>query len=117
MQESEIKDGRECGICANPYDRGGRVPTVICTHQHTICRTCLDALRIKAPHCPFCREKIDFGRICVNELLYGKLPGSGALRKCTVVYVNAPVQANQRVAIERDRPPAQPNNYVLPGQR
>lgn len=55
-----------CNICYASYDRTDRKPLIICPQQHTICKTCLVAIK-QRPRCPFCRAPLDFERIRVSR--------------------------------------------------
>jgi hypothetical protein len=59
----------ECPICFQPYDRSSRLPLLLCTNRHTICKHCTEQLTLKFD-CPFCREHITSGRLALNKDIY-----------------------------------------------
>jgi hypothetical protein len=65
--------GKECSICLASYDRGTRLPLIICSNHHTICQDCLLRLRDRAD-CPFCRQRIEILKVDVNDEIYDQLP-------------------------------------------
>ena len=63
----------KCDICFEDFNRGTRTPLIICTMHHSLCRHCLDSLRVK-PECPFCRERIRFDKVVINNYIFELLP-------------------------------------------
>ena len=74
MDNSMLGKQPECLICAIPYNRSDRLPTFLCTNNHTICRSCLNDIRYRAPQCPFCRENIDFDSLRTDHETARKIP-------------------------------------------
>lgn len=76
MQSIEAKfqaNVNKCDICFCAYNCKERKPVIICSMHHTVCSQCANALRMKA-ECPFCRERIRFDKVVVNNYIYELLP-------------------------------------------
>jgi hypothetical protein len=88
------KNINKCDICFGNYDRTSHAPVIICSMHHTICKACMDALRVK-PQCPFCRETVRMDKIVVNNYIFELLPGEGPAPDVSVQPEHRPPRPQQ----------------------
>ena len=57
-----------CNICFELFNLEERCPMLVCSNQHTICKLCLDDLKIQA--CPYCKEEFNPALTKKNRTLF-----------------------------------------------